>query len=105
MRTRITLAASIAAVVVAMLIPASPSGADTNEFGTCPDRYQPTVFPSPEDDRNGNGVVCVKFVGSHVNVHDDPNGQRYRCNGFPTPPAECVDDPDGTVFILDETTG
>src|SRR3712207_7586784 len=48
--------------------------------------YQPTVFPSPDDDRNANGVVCVKFVGSHVNAIDDPNGKKYRCNGFPTPP-------------------
>jgi hypothetical protein len=103
MRIRITLVASIATVALAMLIPAAPSGADSNIWGTCPDGYEPTpALAGPNEDRNGNGVICVKFVGSHENVHDDPNGTRYACNGFPTPPPECISDPDGSVFVGDD---
>jgi hypothetical protein len=103
MRIRIMLAASIATLAVAMLAGAAPSGADENVWGECPDGYTPTPFlAAPQDDRNGNGVVCVKFVGSHENTHDDPNGRRYRCNGFPTPPPECISDPEGSFYVLDD---
>jgi hypothetical protein len=90
-------------VAGAVIIPSGSSTADSNVFGTCPDGYTPTPFlAGPEQDRNGNGVVCVKFVGSHENTHDDPNGQKYQCNGFPTVPAECVTDPLGAFFIGDD---
>ena len=90
-------------VGAAVIIPSVSSTADTNAFGTCPDGYTPTPFlAGPEEDRNGNGVVCVKFVGSHENVHDDPNGKKYECNGFPTVPVECVSDPSGWFFIGDD---
>jgi hypothetical protein len=98
---RITLA--IAALAVALLIPTGSSLAEENALGECPDGYTPTPWlAAPQEDRNDNGVICVKFVGSHENTHDDPNGQRYRCNGFPTPPPECVQDPDGSFFVLDD---
>lgn len=93
------------AVAVAAVI-AVPSGSSAEDGipGECPDGYTPMpVFLAPDEDRNGNGVVCTKFVGSHQNTHDDPNGQRYRCNGFPTPPPQCITDPDGSFFILDDT--
>ena len=98
---RITLA--IAALAIVMLVPAGSSSADENEFGRCPDGYTPTPFiVGPSEDRNGNGVICVKFVGSHDNTNDDPNGKKYACNGFPTPPPECVQDPDGSYYVLDD---
>jgi hypothetical protein len=103
MRIRITLVATVATIALAMLVPAAPSGADENAFGTCPDGYTPTpLLVAPEEDRNGNGVICVKFVGSHDNTHDDPNGKKYACNGFPTPPPECVSDPNGSFYVLDD---
>lgn len=103
MRIRIALLASIATMAVLMLAPTAPSGADENAFGTCPDGYQPTPFLAhPDEDRNDNGVICVKFVGTHENVKDDPNGQKYSCNGFPTPPPECVSDPNGSFYVLDD---
>lgn len=90
-------------VAGAVIIPSGSSTADTNMWGTCPDGYTPTPFiAGPEHDRNGNGVVCVKFVGSHENVHDDPNGQKYRCNGFPVVPVECLSDPEGSFFLGDD---
>ena len=93
----------VALVAGAVMIPTGSSTADSNAFGTCPDGYTPTPFlAGPEQDRNNNGVVCVKFVDSHLNVHDDPNGQKYRCNGFPTVPQECVNDPEGSFFIGDD---
>lgn len=103
MRIRIALLASIATVVVLMLIPATPSGADENPIGRCPDGYKPTPFLAhPENDTNGNGVVCVKFVGSHENIKDDPNGKKYACNGFPTPPPQCIGNPNGAFYVLDD---
>ena len=90
-----TLSAVAASLV--LLVLAGTSAADTNNFGTCPDGYTPTPFLfSPGDDKNGNGVLCVKFVDEHFNVNDDPNGKKYACNGFPTPPPECV----GPGFVL-----
>jgi hypothetical protein len=80
-----------ALVAAAVLVPASPSAADSNAFGTCPDGYTPTPFVlSPGEDRNGNGVVCVKPSPNGMNTHDDPNGKPYACNGFPSPPPECA---------------
>jgi hypothetical protein len=94
---RFALAAVVASLVV--LVVAAPSAADENAFGTCPDGYTPTpFFVSPEDDKNGNGVVCVKFVDKHENIKDDPNGTKYECNGFPTRPPECVEE----VLVLDD---
>ncbi|HEX8741753.1 MAG TPA: hypothetical protein VF712_01335 [Thermoleophilaceae bacterium] len=76
------LALPIVAVSLAFIGPAAPSGADSNILGTCPDGYTPlpASFANAED-RNGNGVVCVKFVDGHLNQHDDPNGEPYDCNG------------------------
>jgi hypothetical protein len=92
----------LALVVAGVLVPSS-SPADENIFGTCPDGYTPTpLIAAPEEDRNNNGVICVKFVGSHDNTHDDPKGKKYRCNGFPTPPLECFSDPDGSYFVVDD---
>ena len=95
----------VAAIALAVLFPTSASNADENPFGTCPDGYAPTAFPLPDDDRNGNGIVCVKFVNSHANVKDDPSGTRYSCNGFPTPPPQCIGDPEGTFYVVDDTLG
>lgn len=93
----------VALVALGIAVPSS-SSADENVFGECPDGYQPTpLFFAPEEDRNMNGIVCTKFVSSDGSqTHDDPNGQRYRCNGFPLPPAECVSDPDGEFWVLDD---
>lgn len=102
MRNRITLTASVATLAVAMLVPAAPSGADENIWGECPDGYVPVAGIFVDEDRNGNGVVCVKLAGTNAIIHDDPSGQRYRCNGFPVPPAECIADPDGPVFAADD---
>jgi hypothetical protein len=85
-----------------MLVPAAPSSADSNVLGTCPDGYTPTLFISaPDEDRNMNGVICVKFVGSHDNTHDDPKGKKYKCNGV-APPQECQQDPEGVFYVLDD---
>jgi hypothetical protein len=77
------LALPVVAVALALVGPAAPSSADTNAFGRCPDHYTPTPFLfSSTEDRNGNGVVCVKQEpNGNVNSHDDPNGQPYQCNG------------------------
>jgi hypothetical protein len=93
----------VALIALGIIVPTSASNAEENPFGTCPDGYRPTAFPLPQEDRNGNGVVCAKFVNSHANVKDDPSGKRYRCNGFPTPPPECVADPDGSFYVLDDS--
>ena len=62
------------------------SSADENALGKCPDGYQPSPFvAAPEEDRNNNGVVCVKPYPNGVLVHDDPNGKPYRCNSLTTP--------------------
>jgi hypothetical protein len=93
------LASALAAVSAAlvMLVLAGPTAADTNQFGTCPDGYTPTPFVvRPDDDKNGNGVVCIKAVDEHINGKDDPNGKKYACNGFPTPPPECA----GAEFVF-----
>ena len=90
-------------VAAAVVIPSGSSTADSNIWGTCPDGYTPTpLIADPEADRNGNGVVCVKFLANHDNVHDDPNGQKYRCNAFPVVPVECVTNPDGAFFLGDD---
>ncbi|HEX8646913.1 MAG TPA: hypothetical protein VF715_08410 [Thermoleophilaceae bacterium] len=103
MHKKARFALPVALVTAGILIPSASSTADTNMWGTCPDGYTPTpLVGRPDDDRNGNGVICVKFVGSHENIQDDPNGTRYRCNGFPTPPPECVSDPDGSFYVLDD---
>ncbi|HEX8647352.1 MAG TPA: hypothetical protein VF715_10665, partial [Thermoleophilaceae bacterium] len=81
-------------VVLGILVPAGSSNADENIWGRCPDGYVPLPPFDIEQDRNGNGIVCVKFVG-HVNVIDDPTGGPYSCNGFPVPPPECMPDPVG----------
>lgn len=100
-KARLILPATL--VAAAVMIPTGSSTADTNQFGTCPDGYTPTPFlAGPEQDRNGNGVVCVKFHPTGSTVHDDPNGQRYQCNGFPTVPQECTTDPTGSFTILDD---
>jgi hypothetical protein len=87
------LALPVVAVALAIVGPAAPSSADTNVFGRCPDSYQavPLGFANAED-RNGNGIVCVKFVANHINQHDDPNGQPYQCNG-----TDALTDPDCTL--------
>lgn len=93
----------VALIALGILVPTTATNADEGTFGECPDGYRPAAFFFPEDDRNGNGVVCVKFVNSHANVKDDPSGQRYRCNGFPTPPPECMGDPEGSFYVLDDS--
>jgi hypothetical protein len=60
------------------------------------------VFPSCRRIGTANGVVCVKFVNSHANVKDDPSDTRYRCNGSPTPPPECLGDPEGSYYVVDD---
>jgi hypothetical protein len=89
-----------ALVAAAIFVPASPSSADSNALGTCPDGYTPSPFflGAPGEDRNGNGVVCMK--PSNGQTHDDPNGKPYACNGFPMPPPECANA--ATVFIGDD---
>ena len=80
-----------AAASLTLLISPASSAADENLWGRCPDGYTPVPFlAAPDDDKNGNGVVCIKPVGSHDNIKDDPNGKKYRCNGFPTPPPQCI---------------
>ena len=80
---KLFLALPIAAVALALTGPAAPSGADENELGRCPDGYVPVLFLfSTAEDRNGNGVVCVKpRPNGTIIEHDDPNGQPYACNG------------------------
>jgi hypothetical protein len=74
-----------------VLVVAGPSAADENLLGTCPDGYTPAPFLlAPDEDKDGNGVVCFKAVDDHENIKDDPNGKKYACNGFPTPPPECT---------------
>jgi hypothetical protein len=92
---------SVLGASLALLVFAGPSAADENMFGTCPDGYTPAPFlVSPGDDKNGNGVLCVKFVDEHDNVKDDPNGKKYACNGFPTLPSQCVGA--GFLFVRDD---
>ncbi|HEX8065860.1 MAG TPA: hypothetical protein VF520_04980 [Thermoleophilaceae bacterium] len=80
-----------ALIALAIVGPAAPSSADENVFGRCPDSYTPMPFlAAPTEDRNGNGVVCVKPYPQGVITHDDPNGQPYRCNGI-VPPPECIE--------------
>jgi len=87
-----------ALVSLAIVVPAAPSSADENIFGRCPDHYTPVPFiVAPFDDRNGNGVVCAKPYPNGTIVHDDPNGQPYRCNGIITPP-ECIEDTDDDIL-------
>jgi hypothetical protein len=94
-------ALSAVATSLVLLVMAPPSAADENAFGTCPDGYTPVPFVfAPDEDRNGNGVVCVKPVDAHVNTKDDPNGKKYACNGFPVPPPECADAEE--LLILDD---
>jgi hypothetical protein len=99
MKARIIL--PVALVAAGVLLPSASSTADTNPFGTCPDHYQAVPFlAGPEIDKNGNGVICVKFVDMHENIKDDPNGEPYECNGFPTPPPGC--ESGGVVLIGDD---
>ena len=103
MRTKSWLLLPTALVALAIFVPAGPAGADTNSFGRCPDGYTPTPFVlAQEEDDNGNGVVCIKFVDMHMNTHDDPEGQPYQCNGFPTAPPGCS--PGNIALILDDLT-
>jgi hypothetical protein len=87
-----------ALVAAAIFVPASPSSAGTNAFGTCPDGYEaaPAFTSAPGEDKNGNGVVCMK--PSNGQTHDDPNGKPYACNAFlpAQPPPECQN----AVFVL-----
>ena len=69
----------VIAAAIALGGPAS-SPADSNALGTCPDHYTPVPAFVLNEDRNGNGVICVKTT-SGVIIHDDPNGQPYQCNG------------------------
>lgn len=91
---KLFLALPVAAVALALTGPAAPSGADENALGRCPDGYTPVLFLfSTAEDRNGNGVVCVKPKTGHVNDKDDPNGQPYACNGtFTLTNPDCWDD-------------
>jgi hypothetical protein len=91
----------VIAAAIAFGGPVSSSGADENALGRCPDHYTPVPAFVVTEDRNENGVICVKFVGSHENTHDDPKGKKYRCNGV-APPAECQSDPEGSFFVLDD---
>jgi hypothetical protein len=92
---------SAAAASLTLLVSPTPSGADEDVFGRCPDGYLAAPFLiAPGEDKNGNGVVCVKAVDSHINAKDDPNGTKYRCNGFPVPPPECANAE--FVFIQDD---
>lgn len=61
---------------------ASNSVADENIFGVCPDHYQATPAFGSGEDRNGNGVICIKTKpnGDPI-LKDDPNGVPYQCNG------------------------
>lgn len=80
----------VAAVIGIIAAVPGSSNADENIFGKCPDSYTPTpLVAGPEEDRNNNGVVCVKPYPNGIKVHDDPNGKPYRCNGL-TPPSGCV---------------
>ena len=90
-----------ALVAAAIFVPASPSTADEDVFGNrCPDGYMPMSSGlAQNEDRNGNGVVCVKPTNGQI--HDDPNGQPYACNGFPTTPPECPSAAD-TLLIGDD---
>ena len=72
-------------IAVAGLIAAIPGSsiADQNPLGRCPDGYQPTLFTAaPDEDRNGNGVICVRSYPNGVKDKDDPNGKPYRCNNL-----------------------
>lgn len=72
----------VIAAAIAFGGPVSPSSADENALGRCPDHYQPAPAAFIGEDRNENGVVCVKPKNNgDVIIHDDPNGQPYRCNG------------------------
>jgi hypothetical protein len=63
--------------------PVSSSSADENALGRCPDHYTPIPAVIVTEDKNENGVICMKNPDDQVMpiIHDDPNGQPYRCNG------------------------
>ncbi len=96
----------VLAVVGLIAAVPSSSNADENLFGRCPDGYTPTPFViGPDEDRNGNGVICVKPYPNGVITHDDPNGQPYRCNGLdPLEVMECqaASEEDGNALIVDD---
>jgi hypothetical protein len=74
----------VIAAAIAFGGPVSSSGAEeVPGVGKCPDHYFPVLAPGIEDDRNQNGVVCLKFPDDRVEpiIHDDPQGQPYQCNG------------------------
>jgi hypothetical protein len=77
------------------------STADENPLGVCPDHYTPFPAVFLDEDRNGNGVVCLKLTpGTEVAiVHDDPNGQPYRCNGTAMTRPECAEDIDDDPLL------
>ncbi|HEX8067947.1 MAG TPA: hypothetical protein VF520_15630 [Thermoleophilaceae bacterium] len=79
-----------ALATLALALPAAPSSADENPLGRCPADYEISPFLVVfEQDDNGNGIVCVKLTANgNVLIHDDPNGQPYRCNGV-VPPEGC----------------
>ncbi|HEX8066112.1 MAG TPA: hypothetical protein VF520_06260 [Thermoleophilaceae bacterium] len=83
----------VSAAALALAASAAPAQADDTLLARCPDGYAPLVFlVATEEDRNGNGIVCAKATpGGNTIVHDDPNGQPYRCNGI-VPPPDCVED-------------
>ena len=91
---RALLVLPVIAAAIAFGGPVSSSGADENALGRCPDHYTPFPAAFLGEDRNENGVVCVKVTsGSQlIIVHDDPNGQPFRCNGVAMTTPECAED-------------
>jgi hypothetical protein len=69
-------------ILAAIAFAPTAAPADENAFGRCPDHYTPTPAFFSGEDRNGNGVICVKTKpnGDPI-LHDDPNGVPYECNG------------------------
>lgn len=83
----------VIAAAIAFGGPVSSSGADeVPGVGRCPDHYVPVLAPAIEEDRNQNGVICIKpKPNGDVIIHDDPNGQPYRCNGTNQFTEECLE--------------
>ena len=92
------VALPIVACAIAFAGPTASSSADENVFGVCPDGYQatPALFSQAED-RNGNGIVCVKTRNGKVIDKDDPNGAPFDCNG-----TGAVNNPDCVVDVVDD---
>lgn len=84
----------VIAAAIAFTGPVSSSTADENALGRCPDHYIPFPAIFLDEDRNQNGVVCLKMTpGQEIGiVHDDPNGKPYRCNGIAMTTPECAEE-------------